>query len=80
MAEARYLVGPDGLRVEAIRLGEADLVYARVRHPQAQAGQSFFLVTRREGLVAYCRDVEEVAEFVDLADLSRPGDAAEEAG
>lgn len=80
MAAARYLVGPDGLRVEAITLGEADIVYARGRHPDAHVGQPFFLITRRGKLIAYCRDIEEVAEHVDLTDLKAPGDEAEETG
>jgi hypothetical protein len=80
MADARYLVGPDGLRVEPIRLGEADLAYARARHPDARADEAFFLVTRRGRLVAYCRDIEEVGELVDLAELRGPGEAGEETG
>ncbi|TDD86815.1 hypothetical protein E1298_16950 [Actinomadura rubrisoli] len=80
MADARYLTGPDGLRVEVVELDDADLAYARIRHRDARAGQSWFLVTRRGRLVAYCRDIEEVAEHVDLTDLNPPGDAAEEIG
>ncbi|MFD0687591.1 hypothetical protein [Actinomadura fibrosa] len=80
MADAGYLLGPDGLRVEAVELTEADLVYARMRHRDARIGQAWFLVTRRGKLVAYCRYIEEVAELVDLTDLHGPGSAAEESG
>lgn len=77
MAEASYLVGPDGLRVEAVQLGEADLAFVRAHHRDAHAGQAWFLITRHGRLVAYCRDIEEVAEHVELTDLHGPGEAAE---
>ncbi|MCP9947252.1 hypothetical protein [Actinomadura madurae] len=80
MQEARYLVGPDGLRVQVVTLDDGDLVLAQAHHRDARAGQAWFLVTRRGQLVAYCRDIEEVAEHVDLADLHGPGEAAEDAG
>jgi hypothetical protein len=38
------------------------------------------VVTRRGRLVAYCRDIEEVAEHVDLSTLRGPGEAAEDVG
>ncbi|MWA02857.1 hypothetical protein F8568_021265 [Actinomadura sp. LD22] len=79
MPHAGHLEGPDGLRVEAVRLGDADVAFARAHHPDARAGQTWFLLTRHGRLVAYCRDVEEVAEHVDLSDLHGPGEAAEDA-
>ncbi|TDD37865.1 hypothetical protein E1287_07355 [Actinomadura sp. KC06] len=80
MSEPRFLTGPDGLRVEAVTLDDADLIYAQARHSDARAGQSWFLITRYGRLVAYCRDIEEVAEHVDLAALQGPGDASQDAG
>ncbi|WP_344265874.1 hypothetical protein [Actinomadura napierensis] len=77
MVEPRYLLGPGGLRVEAVRLGEADMAFVRAHHRDAAPGQAWFLLTRDGSLVAYCRDIEEVAEHVDLVDLHGPGDAAE---
>ncbi|MER6813576.1 hypothetical protein ABT299_30275 [Spirillospora sp. NPDC000708] len=75
MARASYLEGPDGLRVQAVRLGEADLTFVRAHHPDARAGQAWFLLTRQGRLVAYCRNIEEVAEHVNLAELHAPGEA-----
>ncbi|MEO3826447.1 hypothetical protein [Actinomadura sp. B10D3] len=80
MAHARSLVGPDGIRVGVITLDDGDLVLARAHHEDARAGQAWFVVTRRGRLVAYCRDIEEVAEHVDLALLHGPDEAAEDAG
>ncbi|TDD97715.1 hypothetical protein [Actinomadura rubrisoli] len=80
MAGDRYLVGPDGVRVEAVELADEDVAYARRRHRDAQAGEAFFVVTRRGRLVGYCRDIEEVAELVDLQSLRGPDSAAEDAG
>lgn len=56
------------------------LIYVQARHRDARPGQAWFVVTRHGRLVAYCRDIEEVAEHIDLADLHGPGDAAEDAG
>jgi hypothetical protein len=67
-----HLVGPDGIRVEAVELAAEDVAYARRRHRGAQEGDVFFLVTRRGRLVAYCRDIEEVAEHVNLGELRGP--------
>ncbi|NKZ03284.1 hypothetical protein [Actinomadura latina] len=79
MANARHLLGPDGIRVEVVTLGDGDLALAQAHHRDARAGQTWFVVTQRGRLVAYCRDIEEVAEYVNLADLRGP-DAAEGAG
>lgn len=75
-----HLVGPDGIGVDAVELAAEDVAYARRGHPDAQAGQVWFLVTRHGRLVAYCRDIEEVAEHVDLRALRGPDAAAEDAG
>jgi hypothetical protein len=75
-----YLVGPDGLRVEAVWLDHAHLAVARLHHPEARAGESWFVVTRAGGLVGYFPDVEALGEIVELADLHGPGEAASEAG
>lgn len=74
------MVGPDGVRVEAVELQPVDVAYARRRHRDAQAGDVFFLVTRRGRLVGYCADVEEVGELVDLRTLRGPDSAAESGG
>ncbi|WP_433145216.1 hypothetical protein ACQPZ8_01695 [Actinomadura nitritigenes] len=79
MAEEGYLVGPYGLRVEVVQLGEADLAFVRAHHRDARAGQAWFLITRHGRLVAYCRDIEEVAGHVELTELHGPGEAAEDA-
>ena len=80
MAGSGHLVGPDGVRVEAVDLKPVDVAYARRRHRDAQAGQVWFLVTRHGRLVGYCRDIEEVAELVDLRLLHGRDDAAESGG
>ncbi|CND87530.1 Uncharacterised protein [Mycobacterium tuberculosis] len=80
MASARYLLGPDGIRVEVITLNDGDLALAQAHHPDARAGQAWFLVTQRGRLLAYCRDIEEVADHVPLADLHAPTNAAEDTG
>jgi hypothetical protein len=78
MADSGYLEGPDGLRVEAVQLTNADIAFAQVHHRDARAGQAWFLLTRHGRLVAYCHDIEEVAQHVDLAQLHGPGDAAQD--
>ncbi|GGU06248.1 hypothetical protein GCM10010177_76960 [Actinomadura citrea] len=80
MANARHLLGPDGIRVDVVALDDVDLVFAQARHRDARAGQLWFVVTRRGRLVAYCRDIEAVAEHVELADLHGPGEASEDTG
>ncbi|MER7546377.1 hypothetical protein [Actinomadura sp.] len=80
MANPRHLVGPDGIRVEVVALDDGDLTLAQAQHRDARQGEAWFVVTRRGRLVAYCRDIEEVAEHVALADLHGPGEASEDVG
>ncbi|TYK45096.1 hypothetical protein [Actinomadura decatromicini] len=80
MAGSGFLVGPDGVRVEPVELQPVDVAYARRRHRDAKPGDVFFLVTRHGRLLGYCRDIEEVAELVDLRLLHGPDDAAESGG
>lgn len=85
MVGGRYLEGPDGLRVEPITLDDVHLQLAQQRHPDAEVGEGWFLITRHGRLVCYCRDIEEVAGVlaslaIELADLHSPGEAAEDAG
>jgi hypothetical protein len=80
MANARYLLGPDGIRVEVVTLDDGDLALAQAHHLDARAGQAWFLLTQRGRLLAYCRDIEEVADHVPLADLHAPTNAAEDTG
>jgi hypothetical protein len=80
MASAGYLVGPDGLRVEPIALHGAHLAMAKLHHPHLQPDDTVFLVTRHGKLVCYCRDIEDVAEIIDLTQLHGPDEAGEVAG
>lgn len=72
-------MGPDGIQVEAVELRPVNVVYARRWHSDAAVGQVWFLVARRGRLVGYCRDIEEVGEVVDLAQLRAPVSAPEDA-
>lgn len=73
---------PDGLRVEVVRLNEVHLPLGRRYDRDAQLGDDRFLVMRYGQLIAYCRDIEEVAELgeVDLAHLHGPREATEGTG
>ncbi|MFD0903470.1 hypothetical protein [Actinomadura sediminis] len=61
-------VGPDGLRVTAVRLAGAHRVWAEF---MGVRGDSALLVTRDGTLVGrgYYRTVEELSAVVDLAEL-----------
>ncbi|MBO2444519.1 hypothetical protein [Actinomadura nitritigenes] len=77
MPAAGHLEGPAGLRVEAVQLGDVDVVHACTYHPDVRTGQASFLSTCDGRLVAHYRDIGEGAELVDLTDLHGPGEAAE---
>jgi hypothetical protein len=76
----RYLVGPDGIRVEPVRLHGAHLIFARMVDPAAAPGEEWFRVTQRGAALGagYVRDVEALAELVPLAELRGPEEAGEE--
>lgn len=61
-------VGPDGLRVVAVRLSGAHGTWAEF---MGVRGDGALLVTSGGALVGrgYCGTVEELAEVVDLAEL-----------
>lgn len=73
---SRYLVGPDGLRVEPVELtyGSAHWVFAQMVDPSAQAGEVWYLVTRNGrpvGMPGYYQ-LHELEEIVNLGDLRAP--------
>lgn len=70
--------GPGRDPVGVVGLAAEDVAYARRRHRGAREGDVYFLVTRRGRLVGYCRDIEEVAEFVDLRALRGPAPGVED--
>lgn len=76
----RYLVGPDGIRVEPVRLYGAHLIFARMVDPQASPGEEWFRVTQHGAALGdgYVRDVEALAELVPLAELHGPDEAGTE--
>lgn len=61
-------IGPDGLRVTAVRLDGAHRILAE---RAGVRGRSAFMVTRNGALVGrgYYSSVESLAEVVDLAEL-----------
>lgn len=63
----RY-VGPDGIAVRQVELTGWPLVYARMFGDDAP-GESRLLITRRGAFVALVRDAEELAQYVELAEL-----------
>lgn len=68
-----HLEGPDGLRVEPVRLrlGSPHLLFARMREPDAGVGEIWYRVTRRGlavGFPGYYR-LYELEELVDLSEL-----------
>lgn len=64
------LVGPDGIRVRQVELIGWPLTFARMAgQDDARPGESRLLVTRRGEFVAMCRDVGELADYVELAEL-----------
>lgn len=80
MGHGRYLIGPDGLRVDVITVDDAQLTLARNWCPEARKGQQLYLVTRHGALLVYCADIEELTEVVgDLSQLHGPA-AGEDVG
>lgn len=78
---ARYLVGPDGIRVEPVELHGSHLIFARMVDPAAQEGAVWYRVTRNGAAVrmpGYVPDIEAVAELVPLAELHGPDEADSE--
>lgn len=61
-------------------LDDGDLSLAQARHPDARAGQAWFVVTQRGQLTAYCCYIKEVAEHSIPQPSTAPDDAAEDAG
>ncbi|MGP4092915.1 hypothetical protein [Nonomuraea sp. KM90] len=76
----QYLVGPDGIRVEPVKLFGAHLIFARMVDPEATPGEEWFRVTQRGAALGpgYVRDVEALAELVPLAELRGPDEAGAE--
>ncbi|MET7334285.1 hypothetical protein [Nonomuraea sp. NPDC005650] len=76
----RYLIGPDGIRVEPVRLQGGHLIFARMVDPAAAPGKEWFRVTQRGAALGpgYVRDVEALAELVSLAELRSSNEARSE--
>ncbi|MGW0486227.1 hypothetical protein [Nonomuraea sp. NPDC003214] len=74
----RYLVGPDGLRVEPVRLtrGSAHWLFARMREPDAREGEIWYKVTRDGHAVdvpGYYQ-LHELEQVVPLSELREVDD------
>lgn len=78
---SRYLVGPDGLRVEPVQLtrGTAHWIFAQMVDPGARPGEIWYFVTRNGrplGFPGYYQQ-HQLEEIVDLADLREPEEGAD---
>lgn len=78
---ADYLVGPDGLRVQPVKLrvGGADWLFARMVEPNAQLGEVWYRVTRGGAAVGVgYYQLDELQDIVDLSQLHAPDEGAGE--
>ncbi|WP_157253239.1 hypothetical protein [Nonomuraea typhae] len=79
---SRYLVGPGGLRVEPVELGDPDsnLLLARMWDAGAQPGEVWYRVTRNGMALGvpgiYPMDV--LQELLDLTELREPDESVGE--